>query len=97
MIAFMETISHRLLAKFLPEGYSSVGVSVNARHLAPTPLGQTVRVRSEVVEVNGVRVTFAVQAWDEMEQVGEGQHQRVAIDEARFLRRVAAKSQEEKP
>jgi len=92
MIAFMESTSHRLLAQRLPAGYSSVGMLVNVRHLAPTPLGSSVRVLSEVLEVDGLRVTFSVQAWDQSEQIGDGQHQRMVIDEARFLRRVEAKS-----
>jgi len=65
---------------------------VNVRHLAPTPLGSSVRVLSEVLEVDGLRVTFSVQAWDQSEPIGDGQHQRMVIDEARFLRRVEAKS-----
>ncbi|HEX7976792.1 MAG TPA: thioesterase family protein [Anaerolineales bacterium] len=92
MISFMESTSHRLLAQHLPQGYSSVGVLVNVRHLAPTPLGSTVRVRSEVQALEGSRVIFRLQAWDSTELVGEGEHQRMVIDEARFLRRVAAKS-----
>ena len=91
MIAYMERVAHRLLADHLPEGYSSVGALVNIRHLAPTPVGCAVRVRGQVIEVDGLRVNFSVQAWDEIEQIGEGQHQRVVIDQARFLRRVEAK------
>jgi len=48
MIAFMEGVSHRLLAKYLPAGYSSVGAHVDVHHLAPTPLGCSVRIRFEV-------------------------------------------------
>jgi fluoroacetyl-CoA thioesterase len=92
MIAFMEQTAHRLLATRLPPGYSSVGVLVNVRHIAPSPVGSPVRVRVEVLEVDGQRVNFMVQAWDPSELIGEGQHQRVVIDEARFLRRVEAKS-----
>jgi fluoroacetyl-CoA thioesterase len=91
MIAFMERLSHRLLAENLPEGYSSVGVLVNVRHLAPTPVGEEVKVRTEVASVDGWRVNFNAQAWDHAELVGEGQHQRFVIDEARFLRRVLDK------
>jgi predicted thioesterase len=91
MIAFMENTARRLMAEHLPVGYSSVGAHVDVRHLAPTPVGRRLRVRSEVIEVNGLKVTFAVAAWDDQEQVGEGQHLRVVIDEARFLKRVAAK------
>ena len=91
MIGFMEALSHRLLAARQPEGFSSVGARVDVRHLAPTPLGCTVRVRSEVLAVDGLKVTFRVQAWDETEAVGEGEHLRVVIDGERFLKRVAAK------
>ncbi len=92
MIAFMEGVSHQLLAQYLPEGFSSVGTHVDVRHLAPTPLGSTIRVKTEVIQVDGIRVLFNVQAWDEREQIGSGQHERVVIDHARFLRRVAAKN-----
>jgi predicted thioesterase len=91
MIAFMERVSHRLLCEHLPEGWSSVGIEVDVRHLAPTPVGSTVQVRCRVREVDGLRVLFEVEAWDAVEKVGEGLHRRMAIDEARFLRRVNAK------
>ena len=93
MIGLMESTSHRLLAQYLPEGASSVGSVVEVRHLAPTPLGSRVWVRSEVLEVDGMRVVFAVRAWDEQEQVGEGHHTRVVIDTARFIRRVEKKAE----
>jgi predicted thioesterase len=95
MIGFMERISHQLLTRCLPDGYSSVGAVVDVRHLAPTPLGWTVRVTSEVVEVDGRKVTLAVEAWDDREKVGEGRHQRVVIDLNRFLQRVEAKQKGE--
>jgi predicted thioesterase len=91
MIAFMENTARRLMAEHLPGGYSSVGAHVDVRHLAPTPVGARLRVRAEIIAVDGLKVTFAVAAWDDHEQVGEGQHLRVVIDEARFLKRVANK------
>jgi predicted thioesterase len=91
MIAFMENTARRLMGEHLPEGYSSVGAHVDVRHLAPTPVGARLRVRAEIIAVDGLKVTFAMAAWDDHEQVGEGQHLRVVIDEARFLKRVANK------
>ena len=91
LIAFMERVAHRLIVEHLPEGSSSVGVHVDVRHLAPTPVGRRLRVRTEVIAVDGLKVTFAVAAWDDQEQVGLGEHLRVVIDEARFLKRVASK------
>jgi predicted thioesterase len=94
MIGYMERVSQLLLAEYLPEGYSSVGILVEARHLAPTPFGFEVRVRSEIIAVEGSRVTFHVQVWDPIEQVGEARHDRMVIDESRFLRRVNAKTEQ---
>jgi fluoroacetyl-CoA thioesterase len=91
MIAYMERAGRDLLQEVLPQGYSSVGVHVDVRHLAPTPLGGNVRVTCEVLEVDGRRILFDVQAYDEQEKVGEGRHQRVVIDVERFLQRVEAK------
>lgn len=97
MIAFMERAARDLLAGKLPPGYSSVGVSVEVRHLAPTPVGGRVRARAEIEAVAGTAVTFRVQAWDDREQIGDGQHQRVIIDEDRFLKRVMAKRPSNQP
>jgi len=91
MIAFIENTAFNLLEQLLPDGYSSVGVLVEVRHLAPTPLGKLVRVNVEITAVEGPKVSFDVQAWDEHEQVGTGQHQRVIIDQQRFLKRVHQK------
>jgi fluoroacetyl-CoA thioesterase len=91
MIAFMERVSYRLLAEHLGEGESSVGVLVNIRHLAPTPVGASVRVKAEVERLENSQVTFTVDAWDQAEKIGAGSHKRAVIDEDRFLRRVAAK------
>jgi predicted thioesterase len=87
----MERVAHRLIAEHLPDGSSSVGVHVDVRHLAPTPVGSQVRVRAEVTGVDGTRVTLLVQAWDHVELIGDGSHQRMVIDQERFLRRVGAK------
>jgi len=88
MIRFMEITSHRLLEGYLPEGFSSVGVHIDVRHQAPTPINNPVKVRAEILELNQSRVLFSVRAWDDLEQVGEGLHQRVVIDLARFMKRV---------
>jgi fluoroacetyl-CoA thioesterase len=91
MIAFMERVSHRLLTCCLPDGFSSVGTHLDVRHLAPTPVGETIRVKAEVRSLDGNRVYFSIEAWDKIEKIGEGTHERVVIDEARFLKRVEKK------
>lgn len=94
MIAFMEKLCNQMLTEVLPEGYSSVGVLVTVHHLAPTPVNSQVKVKAEVLSIDGNSVTFSVQAWDDYDQVGAGQHQRVVIDIDRFLKRVSSKNHE---
>jgi len=69
----------------------SLGTMVSFTHLAPTPPGMTVRVKGEVVEVEGRRVRFKVEAWDELERICEGTHERCVIDPGRFEAKLAQK------
>ncbi len=91
LVAHMERLAHSLLESHLPQGFSSVGVSVDVQHLAPTPAGETVQVKCEVLEIDGRQVTFAVEAWDNREKIAEGRHRRVIIEVSRFMQRVEAK------
>jgi fluoroacetyl-CoA thioesterase len=91
MIGFMERVARAFMDEYLPEGTSSVGVHVDVHHLAATPVGNELRVACEIIEVEGRRIDFFVQAWDDFEKVGEGHHQRVVIDVERFLKRLQAK------
>lgn len=91
MIALMEAAAVRAIDPLLPEGQASVGAAINVRHLAATPLGEQVRARVEVTAVDGRKLTLRVQAWDEHELIGEGEHTRFVIDVARFQRRVEEK------
>jgi fluoroacetyl-CoA thioesterase len=76
----------------LPPGQQSVGVSLQVRHLAPTPPGLTATARAELIAVDGRRLTFRVAVHDDVELVGEGTHERMLIDVARFGGRVAEKA-----
>lgn len=91
MIALMERASVAAVDHLLPEGQLTVGTHVDVRHLAPTPLGRRVTAQSELVAVDERRLIFHVEAFDEEEKVGEGTHQRMIVDLARFRDRVRAK------
>jgi fluoroacetyl-CoA thioesterase len=91
LIAFMERVSFRMLEARLPDDLTSVGVSVQVSHKAPTLVGEKVRLRAEVSAVEGRRVALQLQAWDELELVGEGTHQRVIIDRESFIQRLLVK------
>ncbi len=91
MISYMERTAHEALLPFLAEGQTSVGMVVNIRHLGATPVGMQVRFRAELVEVDRRRLRFKVEAFDEVEKVGEGEHERFIIDQSRFDERLAQK------
>jgi fluoroacetyl-CoA thioesterase len=69
----------------------SLGTMVSFQHLAPTPPGMTLRIKGEVIEVDGRRVRFKVEAWDDAERVCEGIHERCVIDPQRFKDKLARK------
>ncbi len=92
LVAFMERTAHQQLAAALPADLTSVGVQMDIRHLAPTPLGGLVTVTAEVKEVAGRHIHFSIQAWDEQEKIGEGSHERVIVNTDRFLKNLARKS-----
>lgn len=91
MVRLMEGAAVRAVDHLLPDGYRTVGVRVDVRHLAATPLGMTVRARAKLVAVDGRRLTFQVEAFDEAEKIGEGIHERMIIDVSKFKQRVEAK------
>ena len=91
MVRLMERAAVHALADHLAPGQQSVGVLVNVRHLAATPLGAVVTARAELIAIEGRRLTFRVSAHDGMEPIGEGLHERAIIDLARFAAKAAAK------
>jgi predicted thioesterase len=91
LIAYLERAAHTAVLPLLPAGQSTVGAAVNVRHLAATPVGMTVRFRAELLEVDGRRLRFKVEAWDEMEKIADGEHERFIIDVERFNQRLIKK------
>ncbi len=91
MIMLMEITSRNCVKGHLPEGYDTVGTVVNVKHVAATPIGAKVRFTSELIGISGKRVMFKVEAFDETEMIGEGEHERAIIEVARFAQRVSKK------
>lgn len=91
LVALMEHAAVRALEGRLPAGYTSVGGKIDLRHMAATPVLMEVRARAELLEVQGNRLLFHIQAWDELEQIGEASHIRFVVNEAEFMKRVNAK------
>ncbi|MEO8129698.1 MAG: thioesterase family protein [Bryobacteraceae bacterium] len=94
MILHMEITARNAVKPFLLDGQDTVGTQVNIKHLAATPLGMQARFYAEVLSVEGQRVLFKVEAFDEKEKIGEGTHERFIVDVARFATKLQAKKKE---
>lgn len=91
MIALMENAALQAVQPHLAAGESTVGTVVNIKHLAATPLGMQVRAVARLDAVEGRRLLFTVEAFDEREKIGEGTHERFVIGVERFLERSRQK------
>ncbi len=91
LVGLMEGAAVVALAGALAPGQTTVGTHIDVHHLAATPLGCTVRARAELIAIEGRKLVFKVQAWDEAELIGEADHERFVIDSARFMAKVQAK------
>ena len=92
LVGLMEGAAVEALAGHLPPGQTTVGGRIDVQHLAPTPVGMRVRGRAELLEVEGRRLVFRVEAWDEVEQIGKATHERFVVDEERFVAKAKAKT-----
>lgn len=92
LVALFERAAIAALAGRLGPGEASVGSVVRITHRAPTPMGGTVTATARVRAVEGSQVWFDVEAHDGAEPVGDGEHLRIVIDEARFMRRIDRKA-----
>ena len=94
MINLMEGAALAAVEHLLPAGHQSLGIHLDVRHIAATPIGMRVRATAELTSVDGRTLTFRVEARDERETIGDGTHQRVVVNVARFDQRVQAKAGE---
>jgi fluoroacetyl-CoA thioesterase len=94
VISFLERTAHESILAYLADGQTSVGTVVTVRHLGASPVGMQIRFRSELIEVDRRRLRFAIEAWDEVEKIAEGEHERFIIDKSRFDERLEVKRQQ---
>jgi predicted thioesterase len=91
MVLVMENAALNAVREFLGPGQTALGTRIDVRHLAATPAGHRVRAEAEVVKVEERHVEFRVVAWDEVEEIGRGTHERMVVDLNRMSNRVAKK------
>lgn len=94
MVGLMEGAAMNAVHSSLPEGFGTVGTELQVKHVAATPLGMNVEARAELIAINGKRLSFKVEAYDEVGLIGEGTHERYIVEEEKFLSRVNNKGKE---
>ena len=92
LIWFMEHTAREAMLPHLEPTESTVGTLVDIEHLAPTPLGQAVNCRAQVLRSEGSQFLFKLEAFDEQEKIANGLHKLNVIDKARFAGRVNRKT-----
>ncbi len=88
MIALMEKTAFMSLESLLPEGFSTVGIEVNAKHLKASLPGSIITCQSEIVKTDGKKIHFAISASDDKGVIGSAKHIRYIIETKEFLNRL---------
>ena len=91
MINLIEAAALKAVEHLLPAGHQSLGIHLDVRHVAATPVGLRVTATAEVTKVDGRTISFRVEAHDEREPIGGGSHERVVVNVARFDQRIQKK------
>ncbi len=92
MVGHIEEVCADLVLPHLGEGEQTVGTGMNFKHMAATPLGMKVRYSAKLVAVDGPKLTFEVEGFDEVDKIGEATHHRFIINADKFNSRVAKKA-----
>ena len=92
IIQFLERTARHALAPHLEADERSVGIELDIRHLAPTPVGQTIHCTARVMAVDGSKISFQIEARDQHEVIVRGLHKRAVIRTESFAKRVKAKT-----
>jgi predicted thioesterase len=91
MINLMEAAALAAAEDLIPAGHQSLGIRLDVRHIAATPVGMRVRATARLTAVEGRTLTFAVEAYDDKDLIGDGTHQRIVVNVERFDQRAQAK------
>lgn len=91
MIALMEETCMKSVQAELEEGCGTVGTGLNINHVSATPVGLNVHCISKLVEVDGRKLVFDVQVFDESGLIGQGTHERFIIENEKFFKKAQRK------
>ncbi len=88
MIGLMENTAQTSVKDSLPEGYTTVGIDVSVKHMKATPIGMKVKCISTLKEIQGKKLLFEVEAYDEVGKIGQGTHTRYIVNHDDFIKNI---------
>ena len=91
MVGHFEEVCAEMVLPYLGEGEQTVGIGMKFSHIAATPIGMKVRFAAKLVEVEGKKLTFEVEGFDEVEKIGKATHDRFIINAEKFNSKIAEK------
>jgi fluoroacetyl-CoA thioesterase len=92
MVGHMEEVCADLVLPYLKEGEQTVGTGMTFKHMAATPLGMKVRYNAKLTKVDGPKLVFEVEGFDEIDKIGEATHYRFIINAEKFNVQVEKKA-----
>jgi predicted thioesterase len=92
LIGFMEKCAWQSVLPMMNEGFDTVGISIDMKHLSPTPVDMEVWCESELININDRELTFHINAYDSQDKIGDAIHKRFIINTARFMKKATHKS-----
>jgi fluoroacetyl-CoA thioesterase len=88
MVGLMEGTAQTGVQKYLPEGYITLGIEINVKHIKATAVGMKVFCESVLISVDGKRLSFSIKAWDEAGDIGTATHIRYIVDAKKFMEKL---------
>lgn len=88
MIGLMENTAQSSVKDSLPEGYTTVGIDVSVKHMKATPIGMKVKCTSTLKKIEGKKLLFEVEAYDEAGKIGQGTHTRYIVNHDDFIKNI---------
>ena len=80
LLGLMECACIQQSEPYMPAEHTTVGYAVDGlRHLAPTPVGNKVRIRVELTEVDRNRLSYAIEAYEGDKRIAVASHKRAVI------------------
>ncbi len=88
MVALMENVAMECVASELEDGDTTVGIAIETTHIKATAIGKCVEAMAEVVAIDGRKISFAIEAWDEGGFIGVAKHDRFIVNKEKFLSKL---------